>query len=104
MDFIGRTALMKQRDEGVKRMYVQLIVQDHDHEVDLWPWGTEPIYRNGRYVGSITTTGYGFTFQKQVQSRVALSSGWDKFCGSTDGVLESGSISVNSCKGGRIPA
>jgi hypothetical protein len=68
MDFIGRTALMKQRDEGVMRMYVQLIVQEHDHEVDLWPWGTEPIYRNGRYVGSITTTGYGFTFQKQVGS------------------------------------
>jgi pyruvate dehydrogenase phosphatase regulatory subunit len=66
MDFIGRDALMKQRDEGVKRMYVQLIVQDHDHEIDLWPWGGEPIYRNGKYVGAITTTGYGFTFKKQV--------------------------------------
>jgi pyruvate dehydrogenase phosphatase regulatory subunit len=72
MDFIGRDALMKQRDEGVKRMYVQLIVQDHDHEVDLWPWGTEPVFRNGKYVGAITTTGYGFTFQKQVQSCVVL--------------------------------
>lgn len=72
MDFIGRDALMKQRDEGVKRMYVQLIVQDHDHEVDIWPWGTEPIYRNGKYVGAITTTGYGFTFQKQVQSCIGF--------------------------------
>ncbi|XP_021921510.1 pyruvate dehydrogenase phosphatase regulatory subunit, mitochondrial isoform X2 [Zootermopsis nevadensis] len=66
MDFIGRNALMKQRDEGVKRMYVQLILQDHDHEIDLWPWGGEPIYRNGKYVGATTTTGYGFTFKKQV--------------------------------------
>ncbi|XP_069700956.1 pyruvate dehydrogenase phosphatase regulatory subunit, mitochondrial isoform X2 [Periplaneta americana] len=66
MDFIGRDALMKQRDEGVKRMYVQLILQDHDHEVDMWPWGSEPIYRDGKYVGATTTTGYGFTFRKQV--------------------------------------
>ncbi|PSN40541.1 hypothetical protein C0J52_12258 [Blattella germanica] len=66
MDFIGRDALMKQRDEGVKRMYVQLILQDHDHEIDLWPWGGEPIYRDGKYVGATTTTGYGFTFKKQV--------------------------------------
>ena len=66
MDFIGRNALMKQRVEGVKRMYVQLILQDHDHEIDLWPWGSEPIYRNGKYIGATTTTGYGFTFKKQV--------------------------------------
>jgi pyruvate dehydrogenase phosphatase regulatory subunit len=66
MDFIGRGALMKQRVEGVKRMYVQLILQDHDHEIELWPWGSEPIYRDGKYVGATTTTGYGFTFKKQV--------------------------------------
>jgi pyruvate dehydrogenase phosphatase regulatory subunit len=66
MDFIGRNALMKQRGEGVNRMYVQLILQDHDHEIDLWPWGREPIYRDGKYVGATTTTGYGFTFKSQV--------------------------------------
>jgi len=66
IDFIGREALLKQRDEGVRRMYVQLILQDHDPELDLWSWGGEPIYRNGEYVGATTTTGYGFTFKKQV--------------------------------------
>lgn len=66
VDFIGRDALLKQRDEGVKRMYVQLLLEDHDLETDLWPWGGEPIYRNGKYVGMCTTTGYGFTFKKQV--------------------------------------
>ena len=69
MDFIGRDALMKQRDEGVKRMYVQLILQDHDIEVDMWPWGSEPIYRDGKYVGATTTTGYGFTFKKQASNK-----------------------------------
>ncbi|CAH1101011.1 unnamed protein product [Psylliodes chrysocephalus] len=66
VDFIGRDALLKQREEGVKRMYLQLILEDHDMETDLWPWGGEPIYRNGKYVGLTTTTGYGFTFKKQV--------------------------------------
>lgn len=47
-------------------MYIQLILNDHCHETELWPWGGEPIYRNGKYVGMCTTTGYGFTFKKQV--------------------------------------
>ncbi|CAG9761747.1 unnamed protein product [Ceutorhynchus assimilis] len=66
VDFIGRDALLKQRDEGVKRMYIQLLLEDHDMETDLWPWGGEPFYRNGKQVGMCTTTGYGFTFKKQV--------------------------------------
>lgn len=46
-------------------MYLQLILEDHCADTDLWPWGGEPIYRNGKYVGMTTTTGYGYTFQKQ---------------------------------------
>ncbi|XP_076687324.1 pyruvate dehydrogenase phosphatase regulatory subunit, mitochondrial [Andrena cerasifolii] len=66
VDFIGRDALLKQREEGVKRKYVQLLLNDHDLELDTWCWGSEPIYRNGKYCGMTTTTGYGFTFRKQV--------------------------------------
>lgn len=65
-EFIGRSALLKQREEGVSRMYIQLLLEDHDEETDLWPWGGEPIYRNGKYAGATTTTGYGFTFKQQV--------------------------------------
>ncbi|KAJ2954097.1 hypothetical protein O0L34_g2314 [Tuta absoluta] len=64
--FIGRAALEKQRDEGIRRQYVQLLLTDHDHETDLWSWGGEPIYRDGNYCGQTTTTSYGFTFKKQV--------------------------------------
>lgn len=70
IDFIGRDALMKQKEEGVKRMYIQLLLEDHDLEMDLWPWGGEPIYRNGKQVGICTTTGYGFTFKKQVETKL----------------------------------
>ncbi|XP_043289397.1 pyruvate dehydrogenase phosphatase regulatory subunit, mitochondrial [Venturia canescens] len=66
IDFIGREALLRQREDGVKRKYVQLLLNDHDPDIDLWCWGGEPIYRNGRYCGMTTTTGYGFTFKKQV--------------------------------------
>lgn len=65
-EFIGRSALLKQREEGVDRMYIQLLLEDHNEETDLWPWGGEPIYRNGKYAGATTTTAYGFTFKQQV--------------------------------------
>ena len=66
IDFIGREALLQQRDIGVKRLYVQLILDDHDHRVDPWAWGGEPIYRNGEFVGVTTTTGFGYTLQNLV--------------------------------------
>uniref|UniRef100_A0A2H1V324 SFRICE_023543 n=1 Tax=Spodoptera frugiperda TaxID=7108 RepID=A0A2H1V324_SPOFR len=64
--FIGRDALLRQREEGIRRQYVQLLLTDHDHELDMWSWGGEPIYRDGNYCGQTTTTSYGFTFKKQV--------------------------------------
>ncbi|XP_049885226.1 pyruvate dehydrogenase phosphatase regulatory subunit, mitochondrial [Pectinophora gossypiella] len=64
--FIGREALLRQREEGIRRQYVQLLLTDHDHELDMWSWGGEPIFRDGNYCGQTTTTSYGFTFKKQV--------------------------------------
>lgn len=64
--FIGRDALERQREKGICRQYVQLLLTDHDHELDMWSWGGEPIYRDGNYCGQTTTTSYGFTFKKQV--------------------------------------
>ncbi|XP_011309065.1 pyruvate dehydrogenase phosphatase regulatory subunit, mitochondrial [Fopius arisanus] len=66
IDFIGRDALLRQREQGVTRKYVQLLLNDHDPEFDTWCWGGEPIYRNGKYCGMTTTTGYGYTFRTQV--------------------------------------
>ncbi|MCL4123272.1 UNVERIFIED_CONTAM: hypothetical protein GTU68_015012 [Idotea baltica] len=66
IDFLGREALERKRIEGAKRLYVHLTLDDHDAEVDPWPWGGEPIYRDGKFVGVTTTTGYGFTLQKIV--------------------------------------
>lgn len=47
-------------------MYVQLLLNDHDPDIDMWCWGGEPILRNGHYCGQTTTTGFGYTFKKPV--------------------------------------
>lgn len=71
-DFIGKEALLKQKEEGVRRRYVQLLIEDFDEEEPIWPWGGEPIFicderfPNDVPVGLTTTTGFGFTLQKQV--------------------------------------
>lgn len=65
-DFMGKDALLKQKMEGIKRRYIQLVLEDHDEEEDIWPWGSEPIYVNGKFAGLTTTAGYGFTLRKQV--------------------------------------
>lgn len=65
-NFIGRDALLKQKEEGVKRLYVQLLLDDHDPDLDIWPTGNEPIYRNGELCGRTSTTSFGYTLKKQV--------------------------------------
>lgn len=65
-DFIGKNALIKQKQEGIKKRLVQFVLTDHNVNNDIWPWGGEPIYRNNQLVGSVTSAAYGFTFQKQV--------------------------------------
>ena len=49
--FIGHKALLEQKERGIKKKLVQFLVEDHDVELDPWPWGGEPIFRNGVYAG-----------------------------------------------------
>lgn len=65
-NFIGRDALLKQKENGIKRIYCQFLLDEHDYEIDIWPSGNEPIYRDGKLCGRTTTCSYGFTFKKQV--------------------------------------
>ena len=65
-EFIGKQALLKQMKEGVRRRFVQLLVDEHDMEKDTWPQGGEAIYRNGKHVGWTTSAAYGFTLGCQV--------------------------------------
>ncbi|CAL4065180.1 unnamed protein product, partial [Meganyctiphanes norvegica] len=66
IDFIGRSALEEQKASGVRRLYVHLLLDDHNPEVDCWAWGGEPIYRNDKFVGRVTTTAFGYTLNNLV--------------------------------------
>merc|ERR1719427_146203 len=64
--FIGKDALLKQKEEGVFKRLVQFHLEDFDKDEDIWPWGGEAVYRDGEFVGSLTSTAYGFTLHKMV--------------------------------------
>ena len=68
IDFIGRDALQNQLNNGVRKLFVMLLLDPVDHNTDLdpWPWGGEPIYRDDKFCGTVTTTSYGFSLGKQV--------------------------------------
>lgn len=64
--FIGKKALVRQREEGVTKRLVQFHLEDHDKDKDIWPWGGEAVYRNGEWAGVVSSTAYGFTLRKMV--------------------------------------
>ena len=54
-DFVGREALIKQREDGVPQRFVTLEVTVDDAD----PIGNEPIYQDGTMVGRATAGAYG---------------------------------------------
>lgn len=53
--FLGRDALLQQKQAGVKRRLVIFVLQDPEPVL----WGSEPIYRDGKPVGYTTSGSYG---------------------------------------------
>ena len=69
IDFIGGEVIAEEDKRGVGKKTLCLFLvdhQDHDSDVDPWPWGHEPIFRDGVFVGSVTTCSYGFSLKKHV--------------------------------------
>ena len=60
--FIGRDALLFQRDEGVRKRLVMFTMD----EAEYWPVLREPIRRDGDVVGHLTSSGYGYSLGKMV--------------------------------------
>lgn len=56
----------RQKKEGVKKKLIQLLLEEHNLEEDIWPWGGEPIYRNNQFCGVTSSTAYGFTLDRHV--------------------------------------
>ena len=61
-DFIGRDALLRQREQGMTRRLVMFTLDDPEPYL----LGNEPIYRDGVVVGRITSGFYGHTVGRSV--------------------------------------
>ena len=64
-EFIGKEALIKQKESGLKQLLGTFTVDLQDDTTTL-PWGNESIYRNGEYAGYVTSAGFGHTLGKAV--------------------------------------
>ncbi len=60
--FVGRDALLAQREAGVPQCFVTLAVEAADADA----LGNEPIYRNGALVGRATSGAYGHTVEQSL--------------------------------------
>jgi glycine cleavage system aminomethyltransferase T len=61
-DFIGREALLRQRDRGVERRLTCLVVDSSDADAH----GYEPVRCEGQVVGYVASGGYGHRVEKSI--------------------------------------
>ncbi|MEY4530502.1 MAG: Aminomethyltransferase [Deinococcota bacterium] len=78
-EFIGKTALLEQKKNGLTRMLVSFVLNDPEPML----WGSEPILRDGVAVGYTTSGSYGHTLgaaigMGYVKNPNGLDSGWVK--------------------------
>ena len=92
--FIGRDALLRQKEEGVKTRLVQFLVEDPE---PILHHG-EPIYRDGVRVGYIKAGGYGHTLGGAVGLGPVANAD-----GATPDFVKSGSYEIE-ISGTRYPA
>jgi glycine cleavage system aminomethyltransferase T/glycine/D-amino acid oxidase-like deaminating enzyme len=92
--FLGREALLKQKQAGVKRRLGIFVLEDPEPML----WGSEPIYRNGKPAGYTTSGAYGHT----VGGAIAM--GYvNHAAGVTTEFVQSGRYEIN-ISGQRYPA
>ncbi len=61
-EFVGRAALLAQRERGIARRLLLFALQDPEAVA----WGDEPILRGGRLVGTLTSAAHGHTVGRPV--------------------------------------
>jgi dimethylglycine dehydrogenase len=61
-DFVGRDALLRQEQQGLKRTLTCLTIETHDADAH----GYEPVFADGRSVGYVASGGYGHTVHRSI--------------------------------------
>ena len=62
-DFIGRDALLKVKEEGVRRKLCTLVVEGEDYQPI---YGGEALYCDGKVISRVRSGGYGFTVKRNI--------------------------------------
>jgi 4-methylaminobutanoate oxidase (formaldehyde-forming) len=60
--FLGQEALRRRRDDPLTKRLLTFVLEDPTP----LPWGDEPILRDGRVVGTVTSAGFGHTLGRGV--------------------------------------
>jgi 4-methylaminobutanoate oxidase (formaldehyde-forming) len=89
VDFIGRDALLRQRERGITKRLVQLTLDDPA----AFPWGGEPVLMNDRYVGELTSAGYSRKLGRAVAFAYARSA--DAKTPLTDAVIDDARYAID---------
>ena len=86
--FVGRDALLRQRDRGISRRLIQLSLDDPD----AFAWGGEPVMMDSRPIGELTSAGYSRTLGRCIGFAYATSPRRESVL--TDAILQSGRYAV----------
>jgi len=92
--FVGREALLEQRERILTKRLVTFVLDD----AAALPWGDEPILRDGRVVGSVTSAAFGHTLGR------AVAMGYVRDPGGVDEAYVAGGRFELDVAGDRIPA
>jgi 4-methylaminobutanoate oxidase (formaldehyde-forming) len=92
--FLGREALLAQRERPLTKRLVTFVLEDER----ALPWGDEPILRDGRVVGSVTSAAFGHTLGRAVAMGYVRDPG-----GVDEDLLAAGRFELDIA-GDRIPA
>ena len=65
-DFIGRKALLAQKEKGITRRLCCLTIHTGPHAIPLMPIGKEAILDGDQVIGLVTSGGFGHTIKKPV--------------------------------------
>jgi sarcosine dehydrogenase len=92
--FFGREALLAQRERTLTKRLVTFVLED----AGAVPWGDEPILRDGRVVGTVTSAAFGHTLGR------AVAMGYVRDPGGVDEAYVAGGRFELDVAGDRIPA
>jgi sarcosine dehydrogenase len=92
--FLGREALLEQRERTLTKRLLTFVLED----AAALPWGDEPILRDGRVVGTVTSAAFGHTLGR------AVAMGYVRDPGGVDEAYVAGGRFALDVGGDRIPA